>query len=465
MTYATYPWRLPPRPSDGDSPLPHGRPGPRPPVRVALVGLAAALLAACSGPTASAAPVSLRLQVSLTPEELVSFEPALEAVDAAHPEFTVALETVPQGSEVERVTSELTGDLPDVLRLQGLNVQQWIRREAFMDLTARMSAAKIDPGEFYPGPLEQFHWREAIWGLPDTASPEVVFYNTAMFDAAGLGYPTADWTYDDMRAAALQLTVDGEGRHAGEAGFDPSSIRQWGWNGGLTYFWQNAFVEALGGELCANDDCTQMSFTDAPTASAIEWWVTLVRDDHAALYDPYGGSQTGVPGDPFLAGAAAMGSNGFFAIGQLNAAGTIAYDIVPPLVGVDGERHTPLSTNGYVIGAETAHPDQAWALVQALVAPDFLRSTWGRPGHAVPALVAAADSATGSDHPPANQAAILEAMKVGRVFRPYTAAASIAFGATADLFTKLNTGELSLEDGLAALEAAANEALAPDREP
>jgi multiple sugar transport system substrate-binding protein len=408
-----------------------------------------------------AEPVSLRLQVSLTPEELASFEPAIEMLDDAHPEWAIVLETVPQGSEVERVTSQLAGDdLPDVLRVQGLNVQQWIRREAFLDLSARVP----DPAaEFYPGPVDQFGWDGRLWGVPDTASPEVVFYNRAMFDAAGFAYPTANWTYDDMRAAAIELTIDGAGRHPDDPGFDPATIRQWGWNGGLTYFWQNALVRALGGDLCVNADCTEMSFTDPATAAAIEWWVTLVRDDHAALYDPYGGSQTGVPGDPFLAGAAAMGSNGWFAVGQLNAAGTIDYDVVPPLIGVDGERHTPLSTNGYVIAATSAHPDEAWALVEALVAPEFLASTWGRPGHAVPARVDAANSAIDAGHAPSNQDAVLEAMAVGRVFRPFTASAFAAFGATVDVFTQLNTGAIDLEAGLAQLEAAANAALAPDR--
>ncbi|MEW5990232.1 MAG: sugar ABC transporter substrate-binding protein [Chloroflexota bacterium] len=449
-----------------------------PPAALLLAG--AIGVAACSGTTsgptlsppasgaspAAAEPVTLRLQVSLTPEELAAFRPALETLSAAHPEWVVRLEAVPQGSEVEKVTADLAaGTLPDVLRVQGLNVQQWIRRSAFLDLDERIVADLDGADDFYPGPLEQFTWQDRAWGLPDTASPEVVFYNTAMFDAAGLAYPTRAWTYDDMRAAAIALTLDAGGRHPGEEGFDPARIRQWGWNGGLTYFWQNEMVRALGGDLCLNADCTSMSFTDPATAAAIEWWVTLVRDDHAAPYDPYGGSQTGVPGDPFLAGAAAMGSNGWFAVGQLNAAATIAYDVAPPLVGVDGQRHTPLSTNGYVIAASSDHPDEAWALVQALVAPEFLASTWGRPGHAVPARISVAGSVIDAGHGPANQGAVLEAMAAGRVFRPYTASAFAAYGATVDLFTRLNTGELAIEDGLARLEAAANEALAPDRDP
>jgi multiple sugar transport system substrate-binding protein len=456
--------------------------------RVSALLVVASILAACGGsatrsgspavasgsppaagtPSASAPvePVSLRLQVSLTPEELASFRPAIAQLDATHPEWIIELEEVPQGGEVERVTSSLAaGDLPDVLRLTGINVQQWIRRNAFTDLTDPVAAAGLDLEDFYPGPVDQFRWNDGLWGLPDTASPELVYFDRAAFTAAGLDPPTNDWTYDDMRAAALALTTDGEGRHPGDADFDPGAVERWGWNGGVTYFWQNPFIKALGGDLCANPDCTEMRFTGEANERAFEWWVTLVRDDGAALYDPYGGSQTGTPGDPFISGRAAMGSNGSFAIGQLNAAGTIDYDVIPPLVGTGGERYTPLSTNGYLIAADNPNQDQAWALVQALVAEDFLASTWGRPGHGVPARRSAAASIVNEDHPPDNQAAILEAMEVGEVFRPYTANAGAAYGATVDLFRRMNTGELSIPDALAQIEAAANTALAPDRAP
>jgi multiple sugar transport system substrate-binding protein len=435
---------------------------------VAIAALIAALAAAAylAGTTPSNAPVSLRLQVSLTPEELATFQPAIAKLDAGHPEWLIKLEEVPQSSEGERTTSELAaGDVPDLLRVQGANVQQWIRRDAFVDLADRIRSAGLDLSDFYAGPLGQFRWRDGQWGLPDSASPEVVYFNRQAFAAAGLPPPAKAWTYDDMRTAALALTVDAAGRHPGDGAFDPDTIQQWGWNGGVTYYWQNSFIRARGGELCANDDCTLMSFTGAANLKAFEWWVTLVRDDHAALYDPYGGSQTGVPGDPFLAGKAAMGSNGSFAIGQLNAAGSIDYDIVPPLVGVDGKRYTPLSTNGYVISAQSTHPNEAWALLQVLVAPEFLASTWGQPGHAVPARRSAASSIINAAHPPVDQAAILEAMEVGEVFKPYTAGAFDAYGRTVDLFTKMNTGVLAIPDALAQIEAAANEALAADRSP
>jgi len=432
-------------------------------VTVLAIGL---VLVGCSTVAPSRAPLTLRLQVAMTPEELATFQPALRALDDAHPEWTVLLETVPQGAESERITTQLaSGGLPDLLRVTGANVQQWIRRDAFVELSPRVDDADIDLADFYSGTSEQFRWRDGLWGLPDSASPEIVFYNRTMFDAAGLDVPAADWTYDDMRTAAIALTLDDAGRHPGDAAFDPEAIEQWGWNGGVTYFWQNALIRARGGELCANEDCTLMSFTGTANEAAFEWWVSLVRDDHAALYDPYGGSQTGVPGDPFIAGQAAMGSNGSFAIGQLRAARAIDFGVIPPLVGVDGRRHTPLSTNGYVIAASSPNKDAAWSLMQALTTPEFLASTWARPGHAVPARRSAAGDLGSLAGVPGADAAIREAMEVGQVFRPYTANAFAAYGATVDLFTQMNTGALPIAEALAEIEASANEALAPDLAP
>ena len=139
-----------------------------------------------------------------------------------------------------------------------------------------------------------------------------------------------------------------------------------------------------------------------------------------------------------------MGSNGSFAIGQLNAAGTIDYDIVPPLLGTDGERHTPLSTNGYVIAADSEHPAEAWALLQALTAPDFLASTWGKPGHAVPARRSVASSVVDTSHAPANQAADPRG-DGGRARSSVRTppGRGDAYGRTVDLFTAMNTGALA----------------------
>jgi multiple sugar transport system substrate-binding protein len=434
-------------------------------IPLSLLGVA--LLSACLPTTQKPSEsLTLRLGVSLTPQELETFQEAVHTLDDAHPEWTIILENTPQSGVIEKINTQLASQtLPDVIRVQGLQVQQWIQQNAFQNLDAQILDSHLDMTDFFPGPLDQFRWQGMLWGLPDTAAPEVVFYNKKMFDEAGLAYPSDDLTYDQMRELAVLLTLDSSGRNASEPDFDPTAIVQWGWNGGLTYFWQRSLVRGFGGDFCANQDCTLMNLTSPETVDAVEWWVELVLADHAALYDPYGGSQTGVPGDPFLSGKAAMGSNGFFAIGQLNTSGNINYDVIQPLIGRNGARYTPLSTTGYVINRSTKEPAAVWQLVLALLEPKFLEQAWGKPGHAIPARRSAANSAINLSRPPANQAALVAAMEYGEVFKPYTNGAFEVYAKTIDVFTKMNRGELSVDEALRQIEFTANSILARDRQP
>jgi multiple sugar transport system substrate-binding protein len=425
------------------------------PLLIALLGLAAAQ-----------EPVRLTLMVGMTPQELASFRPALEALDAAHPEFVVELEPVPQQAFGERANARIaSGTLPDVVRIEGLSAQRWIRGGAFLDLA---SAPGFDPAlldGYFPGVFAPFRWNDALWALPDTATPDLLYFNKTMFDAAGVAYPTDAWTYDDMREAAVRLTLDEAGRSPRDPGFDPERIVQWGWNGSLTFFWQRHLIQAFGADWCADADCTTFAATTPGVVRAAQWWADLVQVDHAGLHDPYSGGQTGVPGDPFISGSAAMGYNGFFAVGQLNEFGVIDYDVAQPLLGEDGARHTPLSTNGYAISAESAHPREALLLLAALTAPEFQAATWGRPGHAVPARESAADAVLDPSRAPANQAAIVAAMAYGTVFHPFTPSAFEAYGRSADLFTKMMRGDTPVPEALAEIERVLNETLARDRVP
>jgi multiple sugar transport system substrate-binding protein len=162
-------------------------------VATLILAACAAIQPAGSAPGANGTPIPLRIAVSHTPQSLASFQEALAKIEATHPEWTITVEQVPQSSEIEKINTMLAaGTLPDVVNVQGLTAQRWIRQNAFLDLTDRISAADLE--DFFPGPLEQFEWNGSLWAIPSTAAPEIVFYNKAMFDAAGLDYPTSDWT-------------------------------------------------------------------------------------------------------------------------------------------------------------------------------------------------------------------------------------------------------------------------------
>src|SRR5690349_21709729 len=80
-------------------------------------------------------PITLRLLVSLDAATLADYEPAIKALDEQHPEWTIALEQVPQQDRLTRLNTLIAaGTLPDVILNDGTSAQQFIRQGAFADL-------------------------------------------------------------------------------------------------------------------------------------------------------------------------------------------------------------------------------------------------------------------------------------------------------------------------------------------
>ena len=109
-----------------------------------------------------------------------TFRPALQALDDAHPEWTVAARGGAaggggrEGDHAARRRRPARRAAP-----AGLNVQQWIRRDAFVDLDDRDRRGQAST---WPTSTRVRSTSSAsttsLWGIPDTATPEVVYYNT-----------------------------------------------------------------------------------------------------------------------------------------------------------------------------------------------------------------------------------------------------------------------------------------------
>lgn len=408
-------------------------------------------------------PITLKIAVTLNAQALQDFEKGIEAIRASRPDWIIEVEAIPQEGRIERITTAIASQtLPDLLLTDGLSVQQYIRQGAFADLSAFVAQDGLDLGLFYPGTVEQFNFDGKPYGLPYDAAPEVVYYNKGMFDAAGLEYPTDDWTYEQMRETAKLLTLDAAGHNATEAEFDPTQVVQWGWNSTPSNIFSRHYIQVRGADYCVNSDCTITNFTDPAVVEAFRFWADMAQVDYSAPYDVYSGGQTGVPGDPFVAGKAAMGFNNIAFAAAINEQSTIEYDVLQPFVGVDGNRYGPISTQGWVMSATSANPEAAWALLQTLTGEEFLTTYVAQPGHGIPALRSAAAAAINPNNAPANQQAALDAMEYEVVIRPFTASAFEAYGKTASFFTEAMKGDRPLEEVLADIETNANEALAKD---
>lgn len=411
-------------------------------------------------PASAENPIELRIGVSMTAPELESWLPLIEALDQAHPEWIIITEQTPQSSRIEKINANIAaGTLPDVQMMMGLGFIDYVLKGGFLPLDDYIASSGLDMTDFFPYITEEWTVDGKLWGMPNTGAPTLFFYNKEKFDAVGYPYPTADFTFDDLLEAAIALTLDAEGRTPNDPNFDAENIVQYGLSGhpGPMAIWANDFVVQLGGDLCADEACTTVSMTDPEDLEALQYWYELVVENHAAPEDVFGGSSTGVPGDPFVNGFSAMGRSGYFLIGQIAATGAFEFGIVETPMGPTGVRASSLSTSGWTVAANTKYPDEAFKLILELTSTDFLSNMWALPGHSVPSRRSAAQSILqlqGADYQ-----AVLNTMEYGRGFRPNVPGAFEAFFNALQFTNGVFAGTYTLEDGYKQAEDAANAVL------
>jgi ABC-type glycerol-3-phosphate transport system substrate-binding protein len=83
----------------------------------------------------------------------------------------------------------------------------------FLNLAPLMASdPAFNPNDFFTSLLQSAQWDDGTWYLPASAYVEMLAYDVAAFDEAGLTYPNESWTFDDFARAARELTVyDGDG--------------------------------------------------------------------------------------------------------------------------------------------------------------------------------------------------------------------------------------------------------------
>ena len=223
----------------------------------------------------------------------------------------------------------------------------------------------------------------------------VLYYNKAMFDEAGLQYPSADWSWDQFRDAAKALTLDKD---------DDGTVDQWGmWLYGR-YAHIDTWVFRNGGRYL-NADETAIKIDDE-AASTLQFLSDLIHTDKAA---PMPQEMEGVrQQDVFPLGMAAMWVDGSWNIANVRevAGDSFAWGIAQVPMGPDATKDTAAAyawADMLSVDANTEHKDVAWAFIQHMVgegrtAADFL-------GGKVPAYRAIAESDTWleSDQQPDNK--------------------------------------------------------------
>jgi ABC-type glycerol-3-phosphate transport system substrate-binding protein len=205
---------------------------------------------------------------------------------------------------------------------------------------------------FFPTAIEALKIVDGkIWAFPYKAFMARcgLFYNSAMFQQAGIPLPTDDWTYDDIRQNAQRLTkrsgaevdVWGGGRHFG---------------GDFSFM---AITRAFGGDLYTPDGKKTLIGTEQ-SRQAISWWLDRYTKDRTVALNP----GTPTPRTLFEQGksAFAMGYNPGdrrLVANALNPTG-VPWGLALMPKGPAGRRGGAFFLTPTGMAKITKHPDEAW---------------------------------------------------------------------------------------------------------
>ena len=171
----------------------------------------ALVLAAALAPAAMAEAVTLKVacwDLAKTP-----YYGAIKAgYEAANPGVTIEwVDLASQDYNIKASTMLSGGDTTDVFCVKELSdMQNWAKEGFIVPLTDKIAASSFDMTK-YAG-MDKCYVKldsEDYYALPFRADFWVLYYNKTLFDKAGVAYPTNDMTWDQYKELALKLTGDG----------------------------------------------------------------------------------------------------------------------------------------------------------------------------------------------------------------------------------------------------------------
>lgn len=313
-----------------------------------------ALLALSATVVAAQDPVTIRMGTWAGVDEAAELNTILDEINANNTAFQIIQEPQPADYYTQIQTQLAGGTAPDLM---------WIDQDhmalaadgSFLSLNDCVANAEPetagDVNDYYPGILQTAYQGGQLYGLPWIAQPVVVYFNRGLFDAAGVDYPAAGWTWDDFTAAAQALTLDTDG---------DGEVDQWGtimngWPPPQMFMWQ------AGGDLISEDLMTAP--IDSPEAlEGLNFYLNTAYNPEVAPSAEVI-SEQGF-GEMFKAGKIAMFMGG--AADDLDRVEGLDVGVAPvPANPTTGNNITFSWTASTVVNANTAHPEEA---CQALLA-------------------------------------------------------------------------------------------------
>ncbi|WP_262003053.1 ABC transporter substrate-binding protein [Microbacterium sp. Mcb102] len=362
------------------------------PAGIGVLAITGLVLTGCSGGGAPSAEGGEDVTITYTnfissggnEENLTAI---VDAFEAENENVTVEVKTLPYADYFTALQTDLAGGTAsDVFDIEFANYAAYQQSGVLAPL------ADVDTSVYQKSLAEAYATDGTQYALPSSFSNVVLFYNADLFDAAGLDYPTSEWTWADEQAAAEKLTDAAAG--------------VWGDYQPISYHEFYKAVAQAGGQFLS-DDGTSVAFNSPEGIAAAEW---LVGKSGTTM--PTAEQGAGTPdfdSGLFADGKLAMWHSGIWMFGSL-AETDLNWDIaVEP---GDTQHASAMFSNAVGVSAGSKHLAEAEAFAEFLTSSKVTVDTRLEAGWELPPI---ADEAQLDAYlevtPPANRQAVFDSLE------------------------------------------------------
>lgn len=320
------------------------------------------------------------------------YEDLIDAFEEENPNYQIKIVSVNEVLELEPFGGEWPEDATMRLASAADVLTTGVGSDAvdqglLLDMTPLLAEdPTMDEDDFFPSVLEQQQWDGGLWSLPMTTNFELIFYDKDAFDEAGIAYPEAGWTWDDLLTAAKALTIK-----------DGDEVSQWGFVQPFPN--PTGILESQGVQVFDLDtDPPTIHIDDPETIEAVQWYADLVLTHEASPYfpppeeDEEGGSFSVPEGYRLIEeGQAAIwpdfSTSWSFRIQQGDNLG-----VVPFPVHNANDKSNRVYSDSMAISAGTNKPEAAWAWISFLSDQQEGTTIMGNVPSSLPARKSVAES-------------------------------------------------------------------------
>ena len=306
---------------------------------------------------------------------------AIQQFQTENPNIAVEWQLTPQATDYmqQLLTNIAAGTAPDTSFITSDSYETLAKEGQLMDITDRITGDELlgQKDYFFPQEAVRSADDEGRWhGIGSTWVAAQVYYNADLFDKAGVTPPGFKedelWDWDTFVENAKQLTVDANGRHPDDSGFDPDNIQQWGVDWPLGNFVLPVGAVYSNGGAWIKDGLVAL---DSPEAiEALQRLADLVYVHHVA---PRTASMAdlGMTNTQMIDnGRLAMGIDGSWAVSWMNQSTVTQATLGMGAIPYQKEPADYMQAHFHSVINSTQHPEEAWQWVRFLATPFYTLS-------------------------------------------------------------------------------------------